>query len=175
MPTPYQTLCEKYKNQRQLYFDHQWICGDFVNRLEIAFAAYIGLTRENVKLFPPDEKINEKENYTAMGALKLKEDASWHFDLTIIVEEAPNTWPKSRLVVEIWVRIVGKFLVVHVAGNGKSFLKFPLDEKYVSKSADLRPLCNRIVRVMNHLLEGSKRFLEKGKEEYEPFTELSTK
>lgn len=172
MPTPYETLCKKYKDERDLYFSNQRECGAFVARLHHDLCEYLGgIPDEKIKLYPPDapdsELTNPRTQFTPLGAIKLMGDSFWHFRICILVEIAPSTWPKARLGVKTRVRAIGDHVIVKLDGAGKSFFRF---RRKHPETWNLSQLCNRITQGLSHLLDGTEKFLEQGKEEYENFS-----
>lgn len=170
MATPYEVLCQNYWDERNFFFDQKAECAIFLDEFRQAFGTFMGLPAERVEVFPPDGEIEENEDpkkrkfYTSYGALKIKDDALWHFRVGIVVESAPNVWPKGRLVVHMRLKATPKDFAVLVEGSGNSFERFPRGK---SAKRDFTRLSNRVVRLMQFLLGGTKRFLEKDQAKFE--------
>jgi hypothetical protein len=184
MATPYEVLCENYQVSRDAYFNDELACWDLANTLWKDLAKYLGLPPEQdgmpsgkLNLLPPDDEASTKDGSRLLspGAVKLGKDSFWHFKLGLLIEEAPNTFPKIQIVLGITMKPYEKFVVIRANGFGKSFVKFSRTGKFVNKnpdaSAKMMKICNRIVEKINQSIK-SKPFFEHGKEEFDIHDDL---
>ncbi len=179
MATPYETLCENYRDTRQVYFDDENACRDIANELWKSLANYLGLPpdkngfpSEKLVLLHPYEKpaaSDDMGRLTSAGALAIGKDFFWHFNLGLTIQEAENTFPKAQLIIQVTLKAYPKFVALKVDGLGNSFFKFSRKGKFVDRNRDfglkITRTCNRIVELVNRNIK-SNGFFEHGEDKF---------
>ncbi len=156
----YEEIVQAYSSARKDFLDNKVACSGFARELVSGMIEYFDWPQDReVTYIPLDEELDPNNKFYALaGAMRLDDQAFWHFGLALNLAEISGINPLS-LVFSFFIKQSGRDFMVRLGTEGQIY-KIPSDKR----GDDLAPFYDRVFQEIEafmkanlvHVLAGKK-------------------
>ena len=116
----FKQLCETYMNSRRKFLKYEETCRNFARDLVYGMIDYFGWPQDQeITYIPLGEEISPNNRFYALaGAMRMDDDAFWHFGIELTIEETGGSNPLPFLM-SFFIKKVGAHFIVKLGPNGR--------------------------------------------------------
>ncbi|RMH00387.1 MAG: hypothetical protein D6706_04120 [Chloroflexi bacterium] len=143
--TKFEEICEAYSRARKAFRDYEETCRDFARELVYGMVEYFGWPQDReITYIPLGEELNPNNRFYALaGAMRMDDEAFWHFGVVLTVSEPGGSYP-TPLLLSFFIKKVGPHFIVKLGPKGK---EIPIHE---GRRNDLSPFYDAVfAQIMN--------------------------
>ena len=158
MKTTYDQLCEAFTQARRSYLDYRGESYELADKIYQEMIAYLGCSKENLKLVPDKESYDDTLTYTPAGASCLGDDSYWHIGFILELNATNCKGPIESVRFAVLFKKTPNGFSAKIASKGTEFNIIPNDPSTFKELFD---------DLFGHIKEsyeiGFKDFLSTGK------------
>ncbi len=144
----FEEVSQIYQKSRHQFLDYESTCRDFARSLIDGIINYFEWpSTQEITYIPLGEEINPNDRFYALaGAMRMDDEAFWHFGVELTAEEPGGAHPLPFLM-SFFIKKVGAHFVVKLGQKGK---EIRIHEEKQGKQDELAPFYEA---VFQHILQ----------------------
>ena len=147
----YEEIVRVYSRARKDFVDNKVACSEFARELVLGMIDYFEWPQDReVTYIPLDEELDPNNKFYALaGAMRLDDQAFWHFGLALNLAEISGINPMS-LVFSFFIKQSGTDFMVRLGTEGQVY-KIPSDKR----GDDLGPFYDRVLHEIEAFMKAN--------------------
>ncbi|MCA9922659.1 MAG: hypothetical protein KC419_25280 [Anaerolineales bacterium] len=116
----FEQICERYTNARKAFLEYEEVCRNFARDLIYGMIDYYEWPRDQeITYIPLGEEIGPNDRFYALaGAMRMDDQAFWHFGVELAVHERGGSHPLPFLM-SFFIKKIGPHFIVKLGPNGR--------------------------------------------------------
>lgn len=128
--TKYEQICRSYLSARRAFRDYEETCRNFARDIVYGMIEYFEWPEgEEITYIPIGEEFGPNDRFYALaGAMRLADDAFYHFGVELTAREAPGSGHSTPFLLTFFIKKKGPHFIVKLGANGRE-IKIHEDKK----------------------------------------------
>lgn len=116
----YEQISEAYTSARRAFRKYEETCRDFARDLIYGMIDYFEWPKDQeITYIPLGEEISPNDRFYALaGAMRMNDDAFWHFGVELTVHETSGSNP-TRFLMSFYIKKIGPHFIVKLGPQGR--------------------------------------------------------
>lgn len=116
----YEQICQAYMTARKTFQEYEDTCRNFARDLIYGMIDYFNWPQDQeITYIPLGEEFNPNDRFYALaGAMRMDNQAFWHFGVELVVHEPGGSHPLPFLM-SFFIKKIGPHFIVKLGPNGR--------------------------------------------------------